>query len=85
MNDRERLLRRIATIDFAIVELHLYMDTHPDAMDINQKLTEYEEKSNILRSEYEEKFGPLTPRNKEENNWEWVSDPWPWDNYEGDE
>ena len=82
MTERERLLRRIATLDFAIVELHLYLDTHPDAMDINEKLNGYEKKSAELRRIFEENFGPLTPRNKEENNWEWVANPWPWDNEE---
>lgn len=82
MTERERLLRRIATMDFAIVELHLYLDTHPDAADVNDKLNEYEQKSAELRKKFEEKFGPLTPRNSEENNWEWVSNPWPWDNEE---
>lgn len=85
MTERERLLRRIATVDFAIVELHLYLDTHPDAMDIKNKLDEYEEKSSILKEEYETKYGPLTPRDNEDNNWEWVSNPWPWDNDEEEE
>lgn len=85
MTPRERLLRRIATMDFAIVELHLYMDTHPNALDIQRKLDEYECKSHNLRKEYEEKYGPLTPRNQEEGNWEWVSNPWPWDIEEGEE
>lgn len=49
MSERDRLLRRIATIDFAIVELHLYMDTHPDDESINSKLSEYEQK--VLNSE----------------------------------
>ncbi len=80
MTERERLLRRISTLDFAIVELHLYLDTHPDDLKINEKLKEYELKSKELRKVYEENFGPLTMRNNEENNWEWISGPWPWDN-----
>lgn len=83
MSERERLLRRIAAIDFAIVELHLYMDTHPNAVEMRNKLSEYERKSSELRERYESNFGPLTPRENEPNGWEWVSDPWPWDNEEG--
>ena len=82
MTERERLLRRITTLDFAIVELHLYLDTHLDALDINEKLNEYEKQSAELRKVFEDNFGPITPRNNEENNWEWVSNPWPWDNEE---
>lgn len=80
MSERERMLRRIATIDFAIVELHLYMDTHPDAVGISNKLSEYEEKSRELREKYEQKYGPLVPSNIDGNQWGWISNPWPWDN-----
>lgn len=82
MTERQRLLRRIAAIDFSIVELHLYLDTHPDAIDILRKLNEYEEKSSELKRDFEKKFGPLTSLDKEKNNWEWVSNPWPWDTEE---
>ena len=30
MNNREELLNQIASFDFAIVELHLFLDTHPN-------------------------------------------------------
>lgn len=83
MTERERLLRRIAAIDFSIVELHLYLDTHPNAVEVTNKLNEYERKSAELREIYEANFGPLTPRENEHNGWEWVSDPWPWDIDEG--
>ncbi len=82
MHSREIMLKRIATLDFAIVELSLYMDTHPDSQEINEKLNSYREKSAKLRKEYEEKYGPLTSKNEENNRWRWISDPWPWNNSE---
>lgn len=85
MSKRELLLKRIAAIDFAIVELNLYMDTHPDDDEINEKLNMYREKSSNLRREYESLYGPLTLDNQEKNQWGWISDPWPWNNCEGDE
>lgn len=85
MNNREMLMQRIATIDFAIVELNLYMDTHPDDEQIIEKLNYYREKSAKMKEEYERLYGPLTLKNEEKNQWGWISDPWPWNNSEGDE
>ncbi len=82
MNEQEMMLRRIATLDFAIVELNLYMDTHPDDRDINIKLNDYKQQSDALKVQYQEKYGPLTSRQMEENRWGWISDPWPWNNDE---
>ncbi len=79
------MLRRISTIDFAIVELNLYMDTHPDDQEVNMRLNDYREKSSELRAQYEAKYGPLTSKSMEENRWGWISDPWPWNNEEGAE
>ena len=38
MDEREMLINRIAALDFAIVELNLYMDTHPNDTEVNMKL-----------------------------------------------
>ncbi len=85
MTDQEVMLRRIAALDFAIVELNLFMDTHPYDEEVNDKLSSYKRKSKMLREEYEKEYGPLTPRNKEKNQWGWISDPWPWNNDKGEE
>ncbi len=78
MNERETLLRRISVLDFAIVELNLYMDTHPYDTEVNEKLNSYKCKSKALKEEFAKKFGPLSPSSKEKNQWGWISDPWPW-------
>ena len=30
MTERERLMKRISSYDFAVIELHIYLDTHPN-------------------------------------------------------
>ncbi len=80
MTEQEMLLRKIATTDFAIVELNLYMDTHPDDKEVNMKLNDYREKSMRLREKYQEKYGPITSKSMEDNRWGWIADPWPWNN-----
>lgn len=84
MSDQNMMLRRIAALDFAIVELNLFMDTHPFDSEVNEKLNEYKRKVGILREEYERKFDPLTSETKEKNRWGWISDPWPWNNEKGE-
>ncbi len=79
MTERERLLMRLSSYDFAVTELHLFLDTHPSNAEMQQKLEDYMTKSAILRREYEEKYGPITSRNQDGNNYAWISDPWPWD------
>ncbi len=79
MTEREILMRKIATNDFALVDLHLFLDTHPNNRQIAEKIREYEIKSSILRKEYESKYGPITPRDENGNRWAWISAPWPWD------
>lgn len=79
MNEREILLRKLASHDFAAAELHIYLDTHPDDSTAADMLSRYESKSEALRKEFEEKFGPLTSMNENGNRWAWISDPWPWD------
>lgn len=79
MSDRDRLLQRIATLDFAVVELHLFLDTHPNDTATAEKLAAFEMKSKELTSEFEEKFGPLTTSQLDANRWAWIANPWPWD------
>lgn len=79
MTERTRLLKRLASFDFATAELHIYLDTHPDDVSASDALRYYEAQGDKLRREYEAKFGPLSPNDEHGNRWAWISDPWPWD------
>lgn len=84
MTDRDILTRKIAAYDFAIVELNLYLDTHPKDKEAHRKLEDYESKSRELREMYEERFGPIVFRESPDNRMKWIKNPWPWDICEGD-
>ena len=79
MAERRKLLEKISVVDFAIVELQLYLDTHPNDTAAAVKLNEYKLKSRELTKEYEAKFGPISSKNQNTNRWAWISSPWPWD------
>ena len=72
---REEMMARIKGLNFAIIELGLYLDTHPDdekALCLHRKYCkEYRE----LTDKYQKIYGPLTikfPCNK----WRWLEEPW---------
>lgn len=80
MNDRRSLMRIIQKYDFALKELNLYLDTHPNCQRALAKYRKYLQLKNTAEDEFARKFGPI---NTEEvidmNRWTWVDDPWPWE------
>lgn len=76
---KEDLKKLIQSTNFVVIELGLYLDTHPqDAC----ALAKYHEKVRLLKEavlRYEKEFGPLTIYGvKCDKNWTWVEEPWPW-------
>jgi len=79
MTDRETLLKKIDTYSFALLDLNLYLDTHPYDKQIHSQVKSYQEILQPLKNEYEAKYGPLTKTNTSNNHWAWVNSPWPWE------
>lgn len=79
MNERTKLLQKIAAYDFAIVELNLYLDTHPKDSSAKRRLSDSEQISRELRAQYEEKYGPIIFRDSPDTRMKWIKNPWPWD------
>ncbi|MCQ2459496.1 MAG: spore coat protein CotJB [Ruminococcus sp.] len=80
MNEQNLLLNKIKKYDFALKELNLYLDTHPDcrrALDLFNRYLMFREK--CLR-EYTERFGPIVPeQNRNSQHWDWIDGKWPWE------
>lgn len=85
MTEQEKLRRRIYATEFALWELHLFLDTHPNCCDAARKQEEYQARADDLRREYEEKYGPIGEMAANTSRWAWITDPWPWDAPEADE
>lgn len=79
MSKREILLRKISSYAFAIYELKLYLDTHPNCRKTIAKIEEYEAKLAPLRQEYVNEYGPLFSNENKKDYWTWVNAPWPWE------
>ena len=81
--EREKLLKEIMALDFALLDMNLYLDTHPNDTQVLNSYKKYLDKSCELRQKYQEKYGPLTPRYVSDNKkWNWIDNPWPWDGKE---
>ena len=75
---REEMIRQIRELDFAIVELAEYLDTHPDSPRALCLHKEYCRQVKDLKDKYQKVYGPLSiyfPCNK----WRWLEEPWPWE------
>ena len=77
--ERECMLYKIMEIDFAINDLSLYLDLHPEDSKIYEKFKMYTKKCMELKEEYAKNYGPLTLNQVEASEYEWMKNPWPWD------
>ncbi len=75
---REEIMMKIKELNFAVIELGLYLDTHPEDKKALCLHNHYSKDLKELKDKYEKMYGPLTiyyPCNK----WRWLEEPWPWE------
>lgn len=75
---RRKMMKEIKCLNFAIIELSLYLNTHPDDKKALCLHREYTNQLEEVKDKYQKIFGPLTiyyPCNK----WRWLEEPWPWE------
>ncbi len=81
MDDKGTLKRRIYALQFALLELALYLDTHPCDEEALKLRTMWMKELDGLKADYCARFGQLvlTQKDVPADNWCWINDPWPWD------
>lgn len=86
MSEKARWKRMIHAYDFAILEVEMYLDTHPRDTKALQLREDYKRKRKQLVDAYTQKFGPyiVTTDDVRGNCWTWVNDPWPWEYVRGE-
>ncbi|MFK7695965.1 spore coat protein CotJB [Paenibacillus sp. HJGM_3] len=74
------LLHRLQAADFVLVELTLYLDTHPDDRQAVEQFNQYAQYRAQLAAEYERTYGPLLQFGHSYSRypWDWKNSPWPW-------
>ena len=80
-NQKEELLYNILMHKFALTELDLYLDTHPNDTSMINLYNKYLSDEKKLCNQYEKNYGPLTldSENIKNNSWNWIKSPWPWE------
>lgn len=81
--DRKKLMCIITQVSFAIDDVKLFLNTHPNC---KEALSFYEKAKKMRKEameEYTKRFGPLTAYNVDvKDYWDWNAGPMPW---EGDD
>lgn len=75
---RREMIDDIRSLEFAINELALYLDTHPDDKKALCLHNRYCKECKGLKDQYQRIYGPLT-FNYPCNKWRWLEQPWPWE------
>jgi spore coat protein JB len=81
-SEQEKLLHDISLLSFVVVELNLYLDTHPDDQNALEYFNHYNRMSNRAKKEYSAKYEPLTiacAGTSEYSDWKWTTSPMPWE------
>jgi spore coat protein JB len=78
---KRALLNRIRQLEFAAIDLNLYLDNFPNN---SEALNAYNNFSRQLISsiqEYEKYYGPLVNFGFSQGSspWNWIDEPWPWE------
>lgn len=73
-------LLELQKVDFALVELTLYLDTHPTDMQAVQQFNQLAQRRQQIANEFEMRYGPLLQFGHSFSRfpWQWVDTPWPW-------
>lgn len=76
-NDLGRLLLKIYAYDFAINDLSLYLDLHPEDTKVYMVFKDYTEKLRKCVDMYEKKYGPMELDESDYSSYMWDEGPWP--------
>ena len=83
-SEQEAHLFKIQQLNFVISELNLYLDGHPEDLEMFEKCKNLiiEEKRTV--DEYEKKYGPLQFTGDTGMKFSWINGPWPWEGVQND-
>lgn len=78
-SEKDAYLLKIMALSFAVNDLNLYLDLHPDDRFVFEKFKKYGEELKNLSKEYAKVYGPLELTQTKGNKYDWLDSPWPWD------
>lgn len=80
MYSRYDLFKKIQIYEFLILDVGLYLDTHPMDQEALDYFHHYKALKEKAVADYTTCYGPLTIDTVESTNkWTWIDQPWPWE------
>ncbi len=80
MNNKDQMLKDIGIVDFTVIDLALYLDTHPCDCDAMEYFNHYNRIRTQLKKEFSRTYYPLLLDYAESNQeWRWGDAPLPWE------
>lgn len=77
--DKGELLLKIYEYNFALNDLSLYLDLHPEDNKIYDLFRKYTEEERRYVDMYEKKYGPLELTDTDYTSYMWEKGPWPFE------
>lgn len=73
-------LHELQAVDFVLVELTLFLDTHPNDEQALSQFNQFAQKRRELAHQFEMAYGPLMQfgHSFSQFPWQWIETPWPW-------
>ena len=86
MSEKQQAMKKIHAIDFAIHELVLFADTHPESKKAMELMRKYKSAKKAAVKDYENKFGryicKVSDVPLDTETFTWIDSPWPWETEE---
>jgi len=80
--NKKDLLLQIMQCEFILVDINLFLDTHPNDERAIADYNGYAEQLHMMKKLYAENYGPLenfgNSLNRSETQWLWNEQPFPW-------
>ena len=82
VNEQAKMLTDLDALEFAMIDLNLYLDVNPDDQRAIELYNKYRLENEELLKLYQDRFGPILLNSDALNNmpWMWDNRPWPWEN-----
>ena len=80
-NTREELMLKIQELQFACIDMNLYLDNHPEDKVAINAYNNFCNQLSQARYDYENKYGPLCNFGFSPSKYpyKWLEGPWPWE------
>ncbi len=79
LNDEAKcLLKKLMEIDFTLIELNLYLDTHPTDRRALAQFNRFVCMRKPILERLDKVYGPIALNQPIQYPWAWLNQPWPW-------